>query len=194
MRIPSVIAAIAVAVTLAGCSSAALPAEPVTEARVSSDTWLVMTDNGIGPITSGAPYQKAVLSQVVAGSEIVVVDAARETGSTRTEAAFINGQQAVQFFKGDGNTVGEIHGVSQHLTGPNGERIGMTMGQAGMRRSDCRVGTAVWRGMAVCNASGARHITLVFSIPEFDGPFDTLPSDEQLARAELQRIVWRANA
>lgn len=186
-------AAILLSLAVAGCS-AALPAEPVTDARVSSATWLVMTDSGIGPVTSGAAFDTVVMAQVVSGSEIRTVDAARESGATRAPAAFVEGQQAIQFFRGDDNTVGEMHGVSQHLAGPNGERIGMTMGQAGVRSGDCRVGKAEWRGMAVCKARRSDRIELVFAIPEFDGPFDSLPGDEQLAAAELQRIVWHARA
>ena len=84
--------------------------------------------------------------------------------------------------------------MSQHLAGPNGERIGMTMGQARVTRRDCRVGENLWRGMAVCKARGAPHISLVFSIPQYDGPFDELPPNEALKDAELQRIVWHAKA
>lgn len=100
----------------------------------------------------------------------------------------------MQFFKGRGNTVAEMHGVGQNLAGPNGERIGMTMAQARVARRDCRAGRNLWRGMAVCTARGTRHVELVFSIPGYDGPLDSLPSARDLEEARLQRIVWKAQS
>ncbi len=175
---------------VSGCV-AGPPAEPLSEARVSSDTWLVITDDGAGTVRSGTPYNEEALAGVAPGVDIRSIQTAKEDTTAWTHAAFINEIQAVQFFK-SGGTVAEIHGVSQHLKGPNGERIGMSMAQAGVRRGDCRNGTNLWRGMAVCKARNASHVTLVFSIPQYDGPFDTLASSEDLERAELQRIVWRA--
>ena len=88
--------------------------------------------------------------------------------------------------------VGEIHGVGEDVAGPNGEKIGMTMRQAGVSRRMCRNGKALWRGMAICKARSAGNVSLVFSIPQYEGPFDRLPSARDLKRARLQRIVWRA--
>ncbi|MEM8551820.1 MAG: DUF1131 family protein [Pseudomonadota bacterium] len=158
---------------------------------MSSETWLKITDDGAGPVRSGTPYSEEALAAVAPGADIRSIQTAKEESTAWTHAAFINETQAVQFFK-RGRTVGEIHGVSQHLAGPNGERIGMTMRQAGVRRGDCRNGKKLWRGMAVCKARGASNISLVFAIPQFTGPFDKLPSAKDLERAELQRIVWRA--
>ncbi len=174
---------------LAGCVS---PGEPLSEASVSSSTWLVITDNGAGNIHAGTPYNEAALAGVAPGVDIRSIQTAKESTTAWTHAAFIGETQAVQFFKGSSNTVVEMHGVSQHLKGPNGERIGMTLAQAGVRRSDCRNGKDLWIGMAVCKARGASHVELVFAIPQYDGPFDSLASSEDLKRAELQRIVWRA--
>ena len=179
------------AATLAGCV-AGPPAEPLSEASVSSSTWLVITDKGVGNVQAGTPYTETSLAEVAPGADIRTIQTAKESNTAWTHAAFIGEEQAVQFFKGPSNTVGEMHGVSQHLKGPNGERIGMTMAQAGVRRGDCRNGKDLWIGMAVCKARGASHVELVFAIPQYDGPFDRLASPEDLKRAELQRIVWRA--
>ena len=185
LALPALLAA-----ALAGCVAG--PAEPLSSDKVSTSTWLVMTDDGIGPVRSGTPYREAEMAQVAPGAEIRTIQTANETDTAWVQAAFMGEVQAVQFFKGPGNTVGEMHGVAQHLAGPNGERIGMTMAQARVTRRDCRAGTSLWVGMAVCKARGAPHIELVFSIPQYDGPFDVLPSADDLKNAELQRIVWHA--
>ena len=189
-RLAAASSAVLLVVALAGCVAG--PAEPLSAASVSSDTWLIITDDGAGSVRSGTPYNETTLATVAPGADIRSIQTAQEHKVAWTQAAFIDETQAVQFFKGGSNTVGEIHGVSQHLKGPNGERIGMTMAQAGVSRRDCRNGEDLWRGMAVCKARGSRHVQLVFSIPQYDGPFDSLASAEDLKRAELQRIVWRA--
>ncbi len=182
----------ALAALMAGCSAGGPggPAEALTAASVSSATWLTITDDGAGPVTGTTSYNEAALASVSPNADIRSIQTANERKVAWTHAAFIDGTQAVQFFKGRGNKVAEIHGVSQHLTGPNGERIGMTMNQARVGRRQCRAGKALWRGMAVCKARGTKHVKLVFSIPGYEGPFNKLPSSDDLKRAELQRIVW----
>ncbi|MEO1104075.1 MAG: DUF1131 family protein [Pseudomonadota bacterium] len=181
------------ALVLAACSAGG-PAEPLTALNVSNATWVKITDDGAGAVRAGTPYNETALAAVAPGADIRSIQTAKEDSTAWTHAAFIDETQAVQFFKGRGNIVGEIHGVSQHLEGPNGERIGMTMAQAGTKRRHCRNGKKLWRGMAVCKARGASHVELVFSIPEYEGPFNRLASAKDLQRAELQRIVWRAKS
>ena len=175
----------------AGCSTG--PSTPLGEAEASSSTWLVITDAGAGAVGPDTRYEEGALSRVAARADIRPIQTANEDATVWTHAAFIEDVQAVQFFEGSGGRVGELHGVTQHLAGPNGERIGMTMAHARVRGRDCRVGKALWRGMAICKARGARSVELVFSVPQYDGPFDRLPGEDDLKRAELQRIVWRAN-
>lgn len=186
----SIAALLIAAGALAGCAPTV--AEPLSEIYVSSETWVVISDEGAGSVRPGTPYVEATLAGVAPGADIRPIEAAREESTTWTHAAFIDDIQAVQFFKGRGNTVSEMHGVGQNLAGPNGERIGMTMAQARVSRRDCRAGRELWLGMAVCRARGSRHVELVFAIPGYDGPFDTLPSAEDLKEARLQRIVWKA--
>ncbi|MDN3719787.1 DUF1131 family protein [Roseibium salinum] len=83
-----------------------------------------------------------------------------------------------------------VHGVTHHLQGPNGERIGMTFSEVGSARSDCRVGKNLWRGMAICKSEGHPNVELVYAIPGYKGPFDQLPAENDLFDAELQRILW----
>jgi len=175
---------------LAACAGG--PAEPISASNVSPETRLVISDEGAGPVISGTPYTEAALAAVAADADIRSIQTARETTTAWTHAAFIDDVQQVQFFKGPDGAVGEIHGVGEDVAGPNGEKIGMTMRQAGVSRRMCRNGKALWRGMAICQARGAKSVSLVFSIPQYEGPFDRLASRKDLKRARLQRIVWRA--
>lgn len=172
---------------LTACVATDLPPDIVSDA-----TYATITDRGVGSISGDTPYSSDALAAVLPGAEIRTIQTATEDGVTSTLAAFANGVQVVQFYRGSGGTVGAIHGVTQHLSGPNGERIGMSMRQAAVSRSSCRAGRNLWRGMAVCPAVRTDHVTLVFSIPGYQGPFDGLPSAQDLENAELQRIVWQA--
>jgi hypothetical protein len=176
----------ALAVSLAACQAG------VGVATFSTETYLRITDSGAGELDSTTRYASASLSAALPEAEIRTVRTAIEDRTVSTLAAFADGVQVVQVFRGPDGTISEIHGVTHHLEGPNGERIGMSMAEAGVTRDSCRVGRNLWRGMAVCPARGAANVTLVFAIPGYRGPFDTLPPAQELRRAELQRIIWRA--
>ncbi len=158
----------------------------------TTETYVTIDDDGAGTVDATTRYGTASLQAALPEAEIRTIRTAVEDRTVSTLAAFEDGVQVVQFYRGPGGTVEEIHGVTHRLRGPNGERIGMSMAEAGVSRADCRVGRNLWRGMAVCPARRADRVFLVFAIPGYTGPFDELPSAEDLSRAELQRIVWRA--
>lgn len=178
-------------VLICGFGFGCVPAD--MDVAVPPATILSVTDAGAGAVRSDTRYDVASLEAAIPGSSVRPIETARENGTTSTLAAFVDGIQVVQIFRGGGGTVGEIHGVTHHLVGPNGERIGEPFRRTGLDRDRCRVGRNLWRGMAVCPARGSEHVTLVFSIPGYDGPFDELPEAGDLAGAELQRIVWHAD-
>jgi hypothetical protein len=179
------------AAVLAGLFVAACQAG-VAVGTFTTETYVTIGDDGAGTIDSTTRYDATTLSAALPEAEIRRVRTAVEDRTVSTLAAFEDGVQVVQFYRGPDGTVDEIHGVTHRLRGPNGERIGMSMAEAGITRADCRAGRNLWRGMAVCPARNARNVTLVFAIPGYRGPFDALPSEEDLRRAELQRIIWRA--
>ncbi|WP_018698589.1 DUF1131 family protein [Amorphus coralli] len=174
----------ALAFVLTGCVSGGGP-------TYSTETYLTITESGAGPVNGSTRYSEAAIKEALPWAEVRGITAARENSTAWTLAAYRDGIMVIQLYKGSGGKIGEIHGVTQHLTGPNGERIGMSLAQAGVSRSSCRVGRNLWRGMAVCPARGADNVTLVFAIPGYRGPFDSLPSASDLKKAELQRIVWK---
>ncbi|MBP0574931.1 hypothetical protein J8J27_29895, partial [Mycobacterium tuberculosis] len=54
----------------------------------------------------------------------------------------------------------------------------------------CRMGTTLWAGLVVCRSSGARNVLLTFSLHGAAAASVLLPPQEDLATAELQRIIW----
>lgn len=151
---------------------------------------LAVTDDGVGGLNRETAYGPKAIGAAMPGYVVETIQTAGENGTQWTYAAFLDGLQMVQIFKGTGGTIGVVHGVGDAMAGPNGERLGMTFGQSGLPRSACRVGKNLWRGMAICRAANTQSVSLVFAISGYTGPFDRLPAPDALSGATLQRILW----
>ncbi|SON54830.1 RpoE-regulated lipoprotein [Hartmannibacter diazotrophicus] len=169
---------------IAGCASSF---EEVN--TLPTETLLVMTDSGAGPIGVDTPYSKAAIEAALPGYTVDTVTMASETRTETALAAFHNGLQVLQVLSGRGGKIGAIHGVTHHMTGPNGERIGMTFAEVRQDINQCRVGTGNWRGMPICTARGTSNVTLIFAIPGYEAS-DALPDANTVATSTLQRIIW----
>ncbi len=176
------------ALLASGCVTASDNGSSPPAAR--EESLLRISAQGVGTLTADTPYSSKTIEAVHPGFVTQPIQIAVEDHTLWTIGAFYEGFQILQVIKGKDGKIGEIHGVSPHLTGPNGERIGMSFRQVGMVRDDCRVGTNLWRGMAVCSARNTDNVTLVFAIPGYGGPFDQMPPPDELADAALQRIIW----
>ena len=151
---------------------------------------LMVTDAGIAGLTREVGYGPKAIGAALPGFQIETIQTAGENGTQWTYAAFLDGLQMVQIFKGSGGKIGVVHGVGDAMSGPNGERLGMSFAQVRLPRSACRVGKNLWRGMAICKAANTQSVSLVFAISGYQGPFDRLPSSSELDGATLQRILW----
>ncbi len=191
MRRCSIAAAtLALSLGLSACSPT-LDSGPVFVSRTSDVTLVEIARNGVGGINSSTPYSQKAIEAALPGFATEGLQSATEDNTEWVIGAFnSDGFQVLQVYKGDNGKVREVHGVTHHLTGPNGERIGMTFAEAGMSRSNCRVGRNLWSGIAICPARGTPNVTLLFAISQYDGPFDELAPESELRNAALQRIIW----
>ncbi|MEP0233648.1 DUF1131 family protein [Roseibium sp.] len=175
----------------AACSPTVDYDGPVQIARTSNVTLVQINDDTVGGITAETTYGEKSIAAALPGFTTEGVQTAVEDTTEWAIAAFnSDGFQVLQVFKGKGGKVRTVHGVTHHLQGPNGERIGMTFSEIGSARADCRVGRNLWRGMAICRSKGHENVELVYAIPGYQGPFDQLPPSKELFDAQLQRIVW----
>ncbi|MEL7524915.1 MAG: DUF1131 family protein [Pseudomonadota bacterium] len=159
--------------------------------QTSNVTLVQITEDQVGGITPETRYGSKAIESALPGFTTEGVQTAVENKTEWALAAFnTDGFQVLQVFKGSKGKVGSVHGVTHHLQGPNGERIGMTFSDIGTARSDCRAGKNLWRGMAICESTGHPNVELVYAIPGYQGPFDRLPPSKELFDAELQRILW----
>lgn len=152
---------------------------------------LAITAAGVSGLPASTRFSEAAIEQAMPGFDASSITMATENQTRTALAVFKDGLQMLQVLPGAGGAIGAVHGVSARLRGPNGERIGMTLSEARLSRSDCRDGMDNWLGMPICTARGAPTVTLVFSIPGFISP-EGLPDDATLATATLQRIIWTA--
>lgn len=159
--------------------------------QTSNVTLVQITEDNVGGITPDTRYGSKSIESALPGFTTEGIQTAVENKTEWALAAFnTDGFQVLQVFKGSNGKVRSVHGVTHHLQGPNGERIGQTFSDIGTARSDCRAGKNLWRGMAICESTGHPNVELVYAIPGYQGPFDRLPPSKELFDAELQRILW----
>ncbi len=183
-RMARCLAPVVLALALSACSESL---ENIS--TVPTATLLRITEAGAGPITAATPYSKAGLESLLPGYTIETVTMASENRTETALAAFSNGLQVLQILSAGGGRIAAVHGVTHHMTGPNGERIGMTFVEARQDASACRVGTGNWNGMPICTARGAPSVSLVYAVPGYESS-TRLPDQATLAEATLQRIIW----
>ena len=186
--------ALFVAAMVAASCSPTVDGGPVAAVRTSNVTLVQITETGAGGLTDDTPYSEKAVVAALPGFTAEGFQAATEDRTEWAIGAFnSDGCQVLHVYKGDKGRIREVHGVTHHLQGPNGERIGMTFAEVGTARGDCRVGRNLWRGMAICKARGSERVTLVYAVSQYQGPFDRLPPDDQLRKASIQRIIWKAS-
>ncbi len=180
------------ALIAAACSPTAdLDGTSASLARTSNVTLVQITEDAVGGITPETTYGTKSIASALPGFTTEGIQTAVEDNTEWAIAAFnSDGFQVLQVFKGKDGKVRTVHGVTHHLQGPNGERIGMTFSEIGTARADCRVGRNLWRGMAICKSRRHLNVELVYAIPGYEGPFDRLPASNDLFDSELQRILW----
>lgn len=199
MRLTSFLAVAGMAAMLAACTQTADYVETTSSVtyaapaavRTSNVTLVQITGQGVGGINAETPYSAKAIQAALPGFTTDSIQTAVETTTENAIGAFnSDGFQVLQVFRGGNGRIRTVHGVTHHLAGPNGERIGMTFAEVGTRRSDCRIGKELWRGMAICTARGVSNVELVYAIPQFNGPWDQIPPDSMLRNAAIQRILW----
>lgn len=174
---------------LAGCSilgsdSDFTPPPPRTTATFR------ITAAGVPGLPPDTAFSKKAIEALEPGFVVSPVTMATEQSeSIAALALFRDGLQVLQVLPGQGGRIGAVHGVSESLTGPNGERIGMTFRETHMDRASCREGQGNWLAMPICTARGAPNVTFVFAIPGYISA-GGLPDDSTLGGATLQRIIW----
>lgn len=170
---------------LAGCAS---EIDGFAYDQASNADIVIVTAAGVGGLSAATPFTEAAIETAIPVGDVTTVTMATEEDTHQALAVFAEGMQVIQVL-GAGGQVSEIHGVTQRVSGPNGEHIGMTFAEARPDPASCRVGTGNWVGMPICTARGAPNVHLVFALPGDRGSA-TLPAAATLGTAVLQRIVW----
>jgi hypothetical protein len=177
------------AAVISACSAIVGDSEFVPPARQPLDT-MHFTDTGVPGLDPSTAFSTKAIQAAMPGYQVSAVTMATESSeSVSALAVFKDGLQVLQIVPGAGGHIAAIHGVSERITGPNGERIGMSFREARLSRSDCREGSGNWLGMAICRAKSTPTVSFVFSVPGYIS-VDGLPDDSILATATLQRMIW----
>ncbi|SCM75603.1 conserved exported hypothetical protein [uncultured Pleomorphomonas sp.] len=189
-RIPTLLrlSGVLMSAALAGCSL--LGSDSDFTPPPSRAATFRITAAGVPGLPPGTAFSKKAIEALEPGYVVSSVTMATEQSeSVAALALFREGLQVLQVLPGPGGKIGAVHGVSESLVGPNGERIGMTFRETRVDRAACREGQGNWLGMPICTARGAPNVTFVFAIPGYISA-GSLPDDVTLAGATLQRIIW----
>jgi hypothetical protein len=181
------------ALGLAGCET---QMDGLDKTTASIETFVQITAAGAGPLGADTKFDARAIADMMPGYTTGSVLIGLENNTTNATVLFrkiYGGQvQALHILPGPGGKIGQIHGVTHHVSGPGGERPGMTFAQAGVSPSSCRMGANLWLGMAICTSRVAPNVQLTFSFKGEAATSSTLPSNATLAQGELQRIIWSA--
>lgn len=173
---------------LAGCLATERATAPASEAIPVAFT---IRAEAAGPITAATPYSAAALRQLFPGERVEVTQTADEGGVVSALTVFHEGLQVFLVLpERGGRTIRAVHGAGLAVAGPEGQRLGATFAEIGVKRAACRVGTGPWAGMAICRSPRTPNVQLVFDNGGWTGPLSELPPANVLGTAMLQRIVW----
>lgn len=177
------LAVLLAAAVLAACSDRA----PDASAPANPDA-LTLTRDGAGRLSAAIPFDTtAIRAALPAG-----FDVERHDGPAGEPVvwALRDGQIVFEVYPdAAGTSVGRIDAPNAAVEGPQGTRPGQTFAEAGGADLDCVPGTDDLASRAVCDGGG---VDLVFASAALVGQA-SLPPDEALADAFLERIVWRAD-
>lgn len=122
-----------------------------------------LSPQSAGPITPATPYGATPLKRLFPGRRQQAVRIADDEHTFYALAVYEDGLQTIAVQpNGSNSAIAAVHGLGPGVAGPNGERIGMTFAEIGMKPDQCRAGRGLWAGMPICKARGAQNITFVF--------------------------------
>ncbi|MCB1471808.1 MAG: DUF1131 family protein [Rhodobiaceae bacterium] len=186
--------AAALCAVLAGCAGQSTPLDGSGAISTAPASGLyTLTASNAGPITPATPYGTASIAKLFPGRQSQSVQIADDDRTFYAVAIFENGLQTIAVEpNGSNSAIAAVHGLGPDAAGPNGERIGMSFDEIGMRASGCRAGNGLWAGMPICPARGASNVTLVFDPgPGNTGAPGQLPPRGAIGKSRLTRIVWK---
>ena len=184
--------ALAGAAALAGCETSM----DLLDRHVGGgeETWATVEAAGVGGLDGRVAFDSDRILAAMPGYTSGNVLISQETQTATALVLFRSGSggavQALQILPHADGNIGEIHAVSRQIAGPAGERPGMSFADTRTDPATSRRGTVLWTGLIVCRSAGASNVLLTFSLHGSVPASALLPTGNDLASAELQRIIW----
>ena len=185
--------ALALALVLTACAGDpapdADPASPLTDVA----TALTLDADGVGRLGAETPFDTAAVRAALPPGFVVELRSAEtEAGLVPVAWALRDGLLVLEVYPSDdGAQVGRIDAASDQVAGPDGARTGQTFAELDGAGMDCEPGEGGLSGRAVCRQGRGESVRYVFAHADADA--GGLPSDDQLADALLERLVWTAD-
>ncbi len=184
---PALLAA-ALGLALAACGPDPAPGADAASAPDAS-SGLVMTADGVGALGAETPFDTAAVRAALPAGFAVEVQPAETGGRAGPVVWALRDGLLVLEVYGDDGRVGRIDAASDQVEGPGGARTGQTFAEVDGGRMRCEPGEDELSDRVVCRARRAA-VGYVFAHAAAAG---TMPDDDQLADAILERMVWHAD-
>jgi hypothetical protein len=159
------------------------------------DTYFRITAEAVGPLTANTPLDAATIQRLLPSYSTETVLISQETATINATGVFApsaSGKiQILQIVAPPGGLIREIRGVGQHVSGPNGERPGMTLSETHADPATCRAGRLLWKDLIVCRSAAAANVMLTFALAADVSLNGRLPLRDVLQNAQLQQIIWQ---
>jgi len=175
----------------------AIPPSKAAPDLPSPEVRLMVTDDGLGPLTFGARCDRTTVAAAVPGAEITVLRGAADSDGVITIQALRGGTLVLEVRSDprDGS-VAEFTARSSDVVDQSGMRIGQDYERAMSRtryRCASRAGTGDLAGTYVCSFAERPHLSYVFAPRGWTGA-DASPVVGSMPPPDVQlvRIVWRA--
>lgn len=159
--------------------------------HAQNKTFLV-TDTGIGRLTSHTPYTAAAVSAALGGLPVEATTIYYKSIAVPALEALRDGKRVLLAFKRDGGVdVFRATAYASDSVTSTGVAMGTLMGEVFEKLPDpnCRNGLERQAGLVFCPAPSLENVRFAFRC-DYATRGDVLPPAEVLERCPLDRIIW----
>ena len=167
----------------------ALIAAPASHAQ---DKTFLVTDTGIGHLTSHTPYTAAAVSAALGGLTVKATTIYYKDIAVHALEALRDGKRVLLAFKRPGGVdVSRATAYAPDAVTSTGVAMGTPMGEAldELPDRDCRNGLDRQSGLIFCPAPSLSNVRFAFRC-DYPRHGDALPPVNVLKHCPLERIIW----
>ncbi len=182
---------------LAACTPSPQKEPPAPKAAPYRAGPLLVGAWGVGAIRTSTFFEAARIRELFPLAD--VRDATVRISHDETMAAILvnqSGQPLLEIDDGTSNVpgtndpmIGQVRAIGGPVSGPHGERLGLSWRAAKVDLAECEVGVERDANTVICARPGEGSVTYQFAVPGWDS--EEMPPDSLVHRvAYIKAIIW----